>query len=441
MGLIILLSTQIHLSINTMQPGDAEDTSSFPGNTSDVLTKSVPSSKKGSFANDVYNCFSAGIDKIITLTRDEKEEILKDIKGAIPVEFDPKSATWKVATLIMQIIDQMIMKNDKLQGLRSQLAQEFFDLIAELELNNYLNKVLEKYKPIFNKVNLIEFSNKSEDQAYDLTNENDTPEEDINVELSTELVTLHINLLLSFAFGNNNEVNDLFEQLSSMKFYSILDFPNEVILKIFEHKIDKVIKKRIGKSHIGKSYHITPLRAKLAIKKALMFINKITLTCKKLYFLKPALLCHLQNYIKQITINRCLFVACFLDYIDLAYILLSSGRCKLNIPYSFVDCIINACIVDHIGIVKLLLAHGANLEEKNLDGDTALIRMIFNNKIRIVKFLLDSDASPYTPNKHNKSPLAILKELSDKCLHRKHAKIELMIMNKIAELEAKTSSF
>lgn len=67
-----------------------------------------------------------------------------------------------------------------------------------------------------------------------------------------------------------------------------------------------------------------------------------------------------------------------------------------------------------IKIIRLLIGYGANVNSRNLLGNTPLIHAINKKNINIIKILLDAEANVNIKNKSGETPLQIASNMTDK---------------------------
>ena len=420
MGLLVLLSTQAYLTTNTMhQDGAKEDIQSTGIDDQESFKEYF--SKVDQLKNLIFKQFVIALKK-----RGLDKAEIRAISYAIKTTLDKKSNRYdysnQVAKVIMTVIDQIIPMNGKLEGSRKLLAQEFINIILEIERERFSNFFEQSAKMLEGESAKL-FQDKIDKFSEEIASQN-------NICLPDTNTLLFLKLLLESMGGNDSEANDFIESLSKTEIILITSLPNELILLILTYKIDQIIKQWIFKNDaicIGK-----------ALKKALLFIKTITSSCKKLYIFKPNLIAYLKNYFDRILINDALFQACFNKTMDLPFILLSSEKLNLTIPHGYADFAVEASGSNNVALLKLLFEHGADYDEKNKKGNTPLIEAIIWRKLDSIKFLLEVGASPYATDSENTTPLIVNQDhlCSDE---EQYTAINKLLKDKIAELESSTN--
>ena len=70
--------------------------------------------------------------------------------------------------------------------------------------------------------------------------------------------------------------------------------------------------------------------------------------------------------------------------------------------------LIDAALEENDSIIEVLLNHGASVDLKNKDGDTALILAAAHGRLDAVKLLLDHGANAHAMNKVGKTALSLV---------------------------------
>jgi ankyrin repeat protein len=97
--------------------------------------------------------------------------------------------------------------------------------------------------------------------------------------------------------------------------------------------------------------------------------------------------------------------------------------------------LIEAVYSHNLDIVELLLKHGANVNEQDAKGNSALHVAITADKHRIVQLLLQHDADPNLPNARKQSPLHLAVEATKRQTNRSF-RVERLLVKAGANLNA-----